>query len=758
MTAQNSVDFSKFGRYFCYKLRGLSPLIVLTSIFAFLSYPMGYFCMTMTAISYDKMNAFWLNYGVDYKHQTVAAEWKSLSQTPEWLSIKEQYNIWNGISNVMTVVMIIALAAMFLMGYFIIMRNFKYLYQKRYVDMNYSLPISEQTRFLGDFLSGLAAYLIPHLAALGIGIGLYANAVAQDYDYLKESNIYDMPIVQYMLTGLLACVMFYCLSLLVIVCCGRTTEAGIAPIAMNAVIPTVMITAMFLSLTNCSADVGGDRVLLLPFAATSPAGLLISSVLVSYDYYVGSENSMMSVLSTAELLCAILVTLAYAAGAMAIFLKRRSERVGEPYVIKPMRYIVSGGIILAVVSIFSAACLFDPDLDFFSDNLPFFIAMIILTFVLYVIMELISGRGFKKFPKTLAGYAAATGGSLLICLLLTFTNGFGLEYYVPSASNVKAAVASMYVQDTMDTWRYYYEQHDMILTDPSLIEKMTDIHSQSVKAAADDIGIEINYTLKSGNTLTRRVFITAQQAEDFLRAYIGSEDYKRSFSYLDKPFTSVYADASCDVDKIDVKAFKQALESDIETLTFDEMFNSKTHGKAIGIWISTQNITGDHYFTVYPYYKNAYAYLINSGFIKDGCTISDSDTVVLGKVHVAAIADTSTKWVSDVVSYRTLSSFVFGYSYDEQSEEDLDGADTEKVSKIYNGEYGVLVDKNSAEFAELLELCTASPVIYDSSCEYSYVLCVLHDSLEDDFSYIALPDGLSRAAEIFDSLAAQQAA
>ena len=767
MTAQSSVNFSKFGKYFRYKLRGLSPLIVLTSIFAFLSYPAGFFCITMTAISYDKLNAFLQAAGIDGSYFTsydseLNPVLANLMGSPEWLATKAQYDMWSGIQDVMIVVMIIALGAMFLMGYFIIMRNFRYIHQKRFVDMDYSLPISEQTRFLGDVLSGLAAYLIPHIAAFGIGLGLYANGIARRFEYLADIHMLDAPVVNYMLIGVLSCVMFYCLSLLAVVCCGRTTEAGIAPMVINAALPVITYALLILSLINCSYDASGDRVFSLPFAVTSPIGLLITAVASENSYTSAAfygESAGAAVLTTAELCGAIIMTLVYAAAAMAIALKRRNERVGEPYVIKPMRHIINAAVTLAAVSLFSVGSLCDPNASP-ADKLPYFIAMFILTFVLYVILELISGKGFKKFPKTLLGYAATVGGSLLLCLLMPLTNGFGAEQRVPAPTSVKAVSGTMVCRDS-EIWRESFYLDDVQLTNPALIGKITEMHTQSnVLNAETDIYVRVEYLMKSGNTMERQLRITAQQAEDFLRAYTGSADWKRTYSVLDKPVISISPDSSYLSDVIDAGEFVQALKSDIETLNYDAVYNGSEPGSGIGVWIQTENDSSR--IVVEPYHKNAYAYLVDHGCCAAPDTVTDGDVVMLAKVRAQSVCDPYTGWISNMLSYESADTFSVGYTdvYDDESGEYTDEDISVDKYNNYNDECGVYIDANSAEFTELMELCTGTPVIYGDECEYTYALCILRNKNTplNDFVYIAVPSGLDRAAEIFDSLAARQTA
>lgn len=770
MTARSSVNLSKFGSYFGYKLRGLSPLITLTSIFAFLSYPAAFFCMTMAAICSEKYDAITSELvskagyaSLDLALNSETFQWDYLLSSPEYVAAKEQFDMWNGIQSVMVFVMFLALASIFMMGFIVIMRNFRYCFQKRYVDMDFSLPISEQTRFLGDFLSGLTACLIPHLAAVGIGIGFYANAMAQDFSFFKETGIAEIPVVQYMFIGVFACIMFYCLTLLVVVCCGRTTEAGTAPIIINAAIPIIMYTARHLSLLNCPNDVCDDRIFALPFTVTSPAGMLITAVFNAEITDTPFGGTQYTVLTASELCCAIIFTLAYAVGAAAISLRRRNERVGEPYVIKPMRHIVSGGLTLSIVSLFSAFCLFE-DFDFATEKLPYIITMLIITFVAFVIMELISGKGFKKFPKTLARYIAVMGGSLLLCGLVTFTKGFGVNKYVPAGFQVK--YASVEITCRTDNWRTMMALDKMYITDSAQLDKLTDINSQAIKDdTQSDIRLSVKYLLKSGNYVSRNLNISPQQAEELLRGYIGSEDWNNSYSILDKPLKSVslYGDY-ISAELTDTEAFRQALKSDMAAATYDSIFNTDALDPCAFIWAITEDESVQQYLSLYPGFENTYAILYETGCLQKNTVPSADDTVILAKVAASSYVRLDSGWMTEIFSYDTLGSLlVGGFDYDKDHQftsEDIEkfGWTSEEYANIFTDEGGVVIDPQSADYSELSEYFSTSVMSYDDT-EYFYVLCTIHDTYPlGGSTYLIRPEGLDKAAAIFDKLAAEQAA
>lgn len=778
MTAQNSVNFSKLGTYYRYKLRSLSPLIILTSIFAFLSYPTCYFCALMTAIYDKKLTSMSQTVGIEnwsYYDQYSEQIMQQLRGTEEWIAAESQYKIWEALQSVMLVIMIMALACLLFIGFFIILKNFRYFFRKRYVDMDLSLPISEQTRFVGDFLSGLTAYLVPHLVALEIGFGLYYSIISLDKTYSDSNGIALVP--QLMLVGLLACVMFYCLTLFVVVCCGRTREASIAPLIINAAIPTVTVLLSYLSLLHTNLDITNTRIFLLPMTATSPAGLLISLLFSAdnwiYDAaYSSSVHFAPHLLTSAELWCAIAFTILYAAGAMVLTLARKNERVGEGYVIKPMRHIVSVSVMLSITLAFCCV-LFD---SYFSsdEGVAIVIAMIIVTFIAYVILELVSGRGFKKFHITLLKYVLTIIASVLLSLIMSLTNGFGIENYIPAASRTESVSFSLYCSTKRTSTAY---SHNNLVTDPDIIEDIINIHSQAVNNTADSnndyyITLSLDYFQKNGYCTDSSVYLTVDQAEELLRAYIGSEDYLRNENYDIVQYEFVDID-SLDSPSATPEEFRAALKADIETLDFDKLYNS-ANGFGDYVIVSVKyDKNGEELsesIVVYPYLENAYA-LFNIS--EDSVTDFAQNTVaMLAKFHPTPIADNTTMWVDSIVNRDSLDSFLVNaegfssYRNEELTEKYGEEYTISEDEKVYIMSYdafdedegGVLIDKQSAVFEELKDMCSARTAFYGDDYEYIYCLHIMstdEDNYDSKLFFIA-PEYIDRAAEIFDTYAKAQ--
>jgi hypothetical protein len=167
MTALSSTgNFSKFGTYFLYKLRTLRPMIILNGIFALLSYPLVGGILVPYAANYVELEALreqlrqtdsYLQYGYSYY------------EDPAYQVLRDRADVLEGLLVMAVIIGVIMLIGMFIMSYGILAKSFRWLYRKTSVDMDYSLPVSDDTRFFGDLLASFAGSLVPHLIAIFTG-------------------------------------------------------------------------------------------------------------------------------------------------------------------------------------------------------------------------------------------------------------------------------------------------------------------------------------------------------------------------------------------------------------------------------------------------------------------------------------------------------------------------------------------------------------------------------------------------------------
>ncbi len=602
MTARSSTgNFAKFGTYFLYKLRTLRPLIILTSIFSLLSYPMlaGFLVPFMHACEKtEKLRRQLYNSNFVYQSYYDNAEYAKLSETEDFLG---------GLCIMAVVICVIMLIAIFFMSFVTTRKNFRWLYNKTVVDMDYSLPISDDTRFFGDLASTATALFAPHLLAIGIGRLIFAfrpKGFEEELEEVLKSGIID----QALFSGLFACVMLMALVLFIISICGRKAETALYPLVLTVAIPVIHAVCLWLAY----GDVYGYSFASTPsdfnsLSYTSPLGFLFMSLMYSVEFTGEVEKFAMPLFRPGLGIPAICVVLALLAGAYFLIKYRRAERVGQPFVYRIVKFIIPAVIIFTIVSPFMGVIneLRKEDRYYNSYNPHyegFIIAMVIVTFVVYVIMELISGKGFRKFHITLVKYLATMGISVLVCVGLWSAHGFGIENYVPDADEVQS------VEFRINNYNVNHSYFRAEVSEEENIEAIVKMHEKYLDETDHEYKDEnrhilVAYYLKNGEIVERDYDLTRGEYNEWLETVLTNEAYYYNamedwfFDYQGGTVTDIelteynlHYDVQFDGDKL-----MSAIKEDIYSASFDELYGGAM-GTPTRMLIVTERKSGyDHH-------------------------------------------------------------------------------------------------------------------------------------------------------------------
>lgn len=454
------------------------------------------------------------------------------------------------------------------MGVIVALINFRYLFSKNQVDMSLSAPLSMKQRFLSDYFSGLASYILPFLAVqilsvilLLVGIigfdgheftliqGSGENEVITTYTCTAFSELF-LPIYgRLFFGGILLMIMLYTLTVIITVCCGTLFETIVHTVLINVFIPLFIVTFY--------TTVFIDRFalyLVRPFlhilSWTSPAGGLIA-----LGMGLGYENiyDYGSVPIASFAAGVIIFTAALFAGAYFLYKKRRAEQVSKPVVFRGV-YAVMITLIL-----FTAELLcFGPDMDEIKKFDKYFFGVLVSSFGIYMLFEIISNRGFKKIWKGAVRYAATLAVFAVCLAVINTTRCFGMEFKVPSADNVeKVYLGYGGVYYEYPDYQFFYYGGDgsdkgvYVIEDRNNIENIVNAHKDMVSAYKEivdkDKGTEfvsmtdafnnaeipyssnmfsVCYELKNGSRLTRYFPVMTAEAVKCLMQVEISEEYK----------------------------------------------------------------------------------------------------------------------------------------------------------------------------------------------------------------------------------------
>lgn len=784
MTAQSwTGNFSKFGTYFRYKLHNMRSMIILNCIFALLTYPLAVGMMIPTANLGNELN----------KRQDQGT-----------IEYEQMRNLVNSMTSVWITCIFIAcamLVALFLMNFVMCLKNYRWLYNKNVVDMDYSLPVSDDTRFFGDLLATLSVSLIPHLAAIIIGIVL-SNFLPLNNLSKNDLIIFDAirtVFVQLAFTGFAACIMFVGVTLLVMSLCGRKKEARIYPFVVNAAIPIIHALCVYIVTSHaygCSADELAD---FTSIAFTSPLGLLFTSIgSFADDGIFFSMRNLADGTVTTEvvytpplfrpevLIPLIIITLLCFTAAYFLIKHRRAERVGSSFVFRAVNLILPAIVIFTITAPFAANILngadpYYPVYNYHTHNIGGnIVAMCVITFIVSVIIELVSGKGFKKFHITLAKYVVTLAASFGICTVLYYSNGMGAAYYVPAVDSVSSV--RYYINNNIDRDRSI----SGTVTQPQYIADVIEAHADIPKNGPEcdemDYALSLTYFLKDGSKIERFYAITEERYNEMTRSLVNPE---QCFAMLGgrTPTNEMLHSRIIDIQINDLhyvadmpyEEIINALRKDSEKASYERLCGSDSM-QSIAFYATYKYAQGytTTAFYVYPWCENTIELLKSKGIpLFEGENVSQyktaflierdnfdiNDDVYSAQIDACFVVSLGDQAVKDYNDRKWLYELYGFDSYFEEYGEDA----VDVMKDAYFGEnveiVRVQIDESNIDLVNELRALCSSNIASDYSAEKLYTLVLASQAelyspgavhSKDEFS--VKQENLGSAEQIIDQL------
>lgn len=432
----------------------------------------------------------------------------------------------------------ISIASMFVLLAIVVISAFSifnYLYSKPMVDVIYSLPITVNQRFFSDYLAGLAVTGIPYIASMIISLIIngisFAAVPAWASSQVQGDTGSTAVVFQGYLYVFLLMLMLYTITVLVLTFCGSIIEGIGYTVILNAVVPIVMFV-LFAFMSECVYGMS------TPFPefdifryAVSLGGLIVSAE------FVGSVMELSSFDSVNLAHCALwaviyfLITAVIFGISYLFYRKRKAEDVTKPFVFKAVYYVIMTCICFcmsAAVVIFSIMS--SSECVRISSGIPWIIAGAVLFFIL----DTIQNRGFKKFGSGVIKYIAMTGGSVLLLMIMVWTDGFGSTYKIPDIDDIESV--DIYGSSMLGGGRTI----NINIKTPENIETVIEVHKDAVNDYKEFVAskpnaakrisyspdeasqeyFEVIYNLKSGRTLKREYDIDCNSSYKINSLYL----------------------------------------------------------------------------------------------------------------------------------------------------------------------------------------------------------------------------------------------
>ncbi|MCC8042354.1 MAG: hypothetical protein LIO69_02340 [Oscillospiraceae bacterium] len=548
---------------------------------------------------------------------------------------------------------------------------FSYYYKKTDVDFRLGLPMTTSQRFVSDYLSGLFLYIAPFVVTsiISMLIILVGHITCDgktfyyhhDYSQGTLCTAFETmaPYAAYIIFGgILIMIMLYTVTVMVSVCCGSLFECAGYTILANILIPgtacAAVVSAMYgLWGIDYSGYLASSTFYYSPIGAAVGLVFAIETKLSPGDVDIDVPFGKWFVITA-------IFTAIYFVLAFFLNKKRKAEDTGKPFAFKAFYYIMIVAANVCVVFLFAMAITDDSDM---------IIPMVIVTAIMNMLLAVIKNRGFKRFFREMAVYAA----TLLCCCgiysVIRATDGLGVVYRVPDAENVSSV--------TIDYCGYengfdygslsYIIDSSFTLESEEAIEKIISVHESAVHdedCYYSGGSLEISYKLKTGGTVKRSYYklgtdtmylLTEIDLMEEMRQeraeYVGQRVdtawkwetwwsgsvYSVSNVWV-KP-AAAYGDSSSDYYDVKVRAgnlpddfveqLKLALRNDIMNMTEEEYFTPTGTNYCIEIEKTDDEGSGDSsvydVWIINDSYRETTEYLKSCGIKFESVQISASD-------------------------------------------------------------------------------------------------------------------------------------
>jgi len=279
---------------------------------------------------------------------------------------------------------------------------FKYMHNKRSVDLFHAFPIRRTPLLLGRFAVGIVALLVPIIINLIISYILAIFFGAEFGTVIAE-------ICSYGLNHLLFAISVFSFAMLLAVCSGTTMEMFVSGVLICAAWPLLIVFAY--------ATVNG----FLPgfFSELSPTVILAFSPVIAAFWPQATELFTSNYTEGTEYtIWHIVITVFYIASAILVYKKRKSETAENVNSFAPVKTVIR-----TLTTACAGLCFGILFSEMFRTRVAFWFGVVFGSAVVHIITEALYMHTLKKLLKSAKWYAAC------ILVIVIFINVFSFGFF-----------------------------------------------------------------------------------------------------------------------------------------------------------------------------------------------------------------------------------------------------------------------------------------------------------------------------------------
>lgn len=656
------INLHNFGKYYFYALKRLRACLVIQCIAALLSYPLGALVMNFLMDFDIKWQAAQEAYNAEYPNVSEAVN-------AELEALRQQYDTVLMVILVCAVIALIALVTLVGMHFITPLISYRRLYRKNYSDMDYSLPVSADAAFWGDFLAGATITVVPHFIAVILGLISIQPIYGRLSEYSDSSAlivkvVLNNDVIPLLWTVVLAAIMLYALTIFIMGFCGKMFHAVAMPILVNIVVPVAHYLLFWLGM-NCAAGNYFSSVYMMEIKSifvTSPLGMVLSSAMGGYVGNVSDSKQRFFTMTNyypiqqpRYLIPALVVILLLVVGAWLVIRRRRAEQVGaRAFAVKPAQYVIHGltALAIATVAAWQISRNFEERFLWIGGNGYFphiyeivnvySVILLIAIPAVYLILEAAAGEA-KRFGWSLARCGGTTLAAAGITLAVMCCNGFGTFLRAPSTKNV--GVVNVLIDQYHVNAYFSYD-----FSEPENIEKIARLQNSikskyeysSIFTMAEHINngslrdaprVEFDYYCRDGYRKHCTLDISEETLMEVLHEVALPEsmanqcfNLRNSTNILGTVVWESSQDVLVPLSKSGLTSdmLFEAIRKDCENVTFERMFKCESGNYVKKIYLSMSSETlpsnvvllsnyDSGHIKVYPWFENTIALLSEYG-------------------------------------------------------------------------------------------------------------------------------------------------
>lgn len=410
----------------------------------------------------------------------------------------------------------IIIAALPAVAMFNAIASFDYYHKKDLTDTIGALPLSHKQRFFADLLAGLAvnaAPIIPCGIFCAIVFGNMQGKLLQRYETARLGDFHMVSVGLYIAATVLLIVIFtYLFTVLTSVCCGKVFHSVIFCVIAIVILP-LLFGGLARCFANCILGIDSGEYFWKAAAFFPPAGILHLLLIVTDAPFSGDFDFVieydLASFSFAQILVYLILAAGIIAGAYFLSKRRLAEHTGSVFAIKPMFWVLSGGL-TAAITILALGVTYE--MYDFKVSYPIISAAVGLLVCLVTILFYPQKK--KMFLRSLAVGAGSVVVMLGAWVVIDKTGAFGVRYYPKNADKIEYVKINGTYKIT--------DKNDIEAFTSMLNDKLRDNPSGLAYGNWDGFFVEVK---KTDGKSTLRGYNNAKVGEEIFRSLDGYVEY-----------------------------------------------------------------------------------------------------------------------------------------------------------------------------------------------------------------------------------------